>query len=177
VIKKSMLIVALAAGSSLFAQQGTSEVDALKSAYATVKGELQKAAEAMPEDQYSFKPVPAIRSFGEVIAHVTDAQGRFCSIAAGSEPPPSAGSKTAKADLVAALNHSFEICDGVFENLKESDSTKTVKMGRMGERNEFGLLWTFIIGHSNEQYGYAAVYLRLKGVVPPSSAGRGMRGR
>jgi hypothetical protein len=174
--KKSMLIVGLAACSSLFAQQGGSEVDGLKAAYTSIKNNLQKAAEKMPEDQYGFKPTPDIRTFGALIAHVADAQGRFCSMAAGSEAPPSAGSKTAKADLVAALNHSFEICDGVFDSLKDSDSTKMVKMGR-NERSEFALLWTFIIAHSNEEYGYLSVYMRLKGEVPPSSEGRGMRGR
>lgn len=176
-IQKSMLMIAFAACTSLLAQQDTSEVGALKSAYASIKSNLQKAAEEMPEDQYDFKASPDIRTFGALIAHVADVQGRFCSLAAGSEPPPSAGSKTAKADLVAALNHSFEICDGVFDNLKETDSTKMVKMGRMGERNEFALLWTLVIAHSNEEYGYLSVYLRLKGHVPPSSAGRGMRGR
>ncbi len=175
-IQKSMLMIVFAASTTLFAQQGASEVDALKAAYTSIKGNMQKAAEAMPEDQYGFQPTPDIRTFGALMAHVVDVQGRICALAAGSEAPPSAGSKTAKADLVAAMKHSFEICDGVFDNLKETDSTKTVKMGR-SDRNEFGLLWTLIIAHSNEEYGYASVYLRLKGVVPPSSAGRGMRGR
>lgn len=169
--KKSLLIVALAASSSLFAQQAQTEVAALKGAYNSIKNNLTKAAEKMPEDQYGFKASPDIRTFGALIAHVADVQGRICAAAAGSEAPPSAGSKTAKADLVAALNHSFEICDGVFNSLSEADSTKMMKMGRMGERSEFGTLWTLIIAHSNEEYGYLSVYLRLKGIVPPSSEG------
>ncbi len=166
------ILAALAAG-SLYAQQATTEAAILKQAYAGIKGNLTKAAEKMPEDQYGFKASPDIRTFGALIAHVADVQARICSAAAGSKPPASAGDKTAKADLVAALNESFKICDGVFDSLTDADATKTMSMGRGGPRSEFATLWQFIIAHSNEEYGYLAVYMRIKGVVPPSSEGRG----
>jgi hypothetical protein len=166
------MLAALAAG-SLYAQPATTEAAILKQAYAAIKGNLVKAAEKMPEDQYGFKASPDIRTYGALIAHVADVQGRICAAAAGSTPPASAGDKTAKADLVAALNHSFTICDGVFDSLTDADATKTMSMGRGGPRSEFATLWQFIIGHSNEEYGYLAVYMRIKGVVPPSSEGRG----
>jgi hypothetical protein len=165
-----MLMLALAAGSSLFAQQAQTEVAALKAAYTGIKTNLTKAAEKMPEDQYSFKPTPDIRSFGELIAHVADVQGRICAAAGGSEAPPSAAKMTAKAELVGALNKSFEVCDSVFNGLTDADASKTMSMGRGGARSEFGTLWTLIIGHSNEEYGYLSVYMRLKGIVPPSTA-------
>ena len=166
------MIAALAAG-SLYAQQGASEAAALKQAYAGIKGNVMKAAEKMPEDQYGFKASPDIRTFGALIAHVADVQARICSAAAGEKPPASAGDKTAKADLVAALQNSFKICDGVFDSLSDADATKTMSLGRGAPRSEFATLWTLIIGHSNEEYGYLSVYMRLKGVVPPSSEGRG----
>lgn len=173
-MKKTMLLIALTAAPSIFAQQGNTEAAMLKSAYQGIKTNLTKAADAMPEDQYNFKATPDIRTFGALIAHVADVQGRICAAAAGSTPPASAGDKTAKADLVAALNKSFEVCDGVFNSLSDADAAKTMSLGRGGARSEFGTLWTLIIGHSNEEYGYLSVYLRLKGIVPPStSAGRG----
>ena len=112
-------------------------------------------------------------TFGALIGHVADVQGRICAAAAGSAAPASAGEKTAKADLVAALNASFAVCDGVFDSLTDADASKTMSMGRGGARSEFATLWQFIIGHSNEEYGYLSVYMRIKGVVPPSSEGRG----
>lgn len=172
-IQKSVLIFALAASSPVFAQQGASEAAALKAAYASIKDNMTKMAEAMPEADYNFKPTPEMRTFGALMAHVADVQARICAAAAGSKPPASAGDKTAKADLVAAMKSSFDVCDGVFDSLTDADATKTMNMGRGGPRSEFGTLWTLIIGHSNEEYGYGAVYLRLKGVTPPSTAGRG----
>jgi DinB superfamily len=166
------MLAAMGAG-SLYAQQTASEAAALKQAYASIKGNVMKAADKMPEDQYGFKASPDIRTFGGLIGHVADVQGRICAAAAGSTPPPSPADKTAKADLVAALDASFKICDGVFDSLTDADATKTMSLGRGGPRNEFATLWTLIIGHSNEEYGYLAVYMRIKGVVPPSSEGRG----
>jgi hypothetical protein len=166
------MLAAFAAG-SLYAQQAATEVAALKQSYAAIKGNLTKAAEKMPEDQYGFKASPDIRTYGALIGHVADVQGRICAAAAGSTPPASPADKTSKEDLVAALNNSFKICDGVFDSLTDADATKTMNMGRGGPRNEFATLWQLIIGHSNEEYGYLAVYMRIKGVVPPSSEGRG----
>jgi DinB superfamily len=166
-----MLTIAALCAGSLFAQQAVTESAAIKGAYNGIKGNLTKAAEAMPDDQYNFKASPDIRTFGALIAHIADAQGRTCAAVAGSTPPESAGSKTSKADLVAALKASYDICDGVINSLSDEDATKTVSLGRGGPRSKFAVLWG-MIAHSNEEYGYLAVYMRLKGIVPPSSAGR-----
>lgn len=166
-----LMTTALLAGSTMFAQQATTEAAAIKANYNGIKANLTKAAEKMPDDQYAFKASPDIRTFGALIAHIADAQGRTCAAVAGSTPPESAGSKTAKADLVGALKASFDICDGVVNALSDDDATKTVSMGRGGPRSKFAVLWG-VIAHSNEEYGYLAVYMRLKGIVPPSSEPR-----
>ena len=167
----TLTITALLAGSTMFAQAPTTEATAIKGAYNNIKGNLTKAAEKMPDDQYSFKASPDIRTFGALIAHIADAQGRTCATVAGSTLPESAGSKTAKADLVAALKASYDICDGVINSLTDEDATKTVSAGRGGPRSKFAVLWG-MIAHSNEEYGYLSVYMRLKGIVPPSSEPR-----
>jgi hypothetical protein len=164
----------LAAGPALFAQTPASitEAAALKTAYNGLKGNLTKAADRMPEDQYSFKASPDIRTYGALIGHIADTQARFCAIAGGTPPPTGDGAektKTAKADLVAALKASFDVCDPVFAALTDEDASKMVNMGRGAPRSKTALLWTLIIGHSNEEYGYLSVYLRLKGIVPPST--------
>jgi uncharacterized damage-inducible protein DinB len=166
------------AGSALYAQTPApapiTEVAALKTAYNGIKDNLTKAAEKMPEDQYGFKASPDIRTFGALIGHVADTQARFCAIAAGATPPTTDAekSKTAKADLVAALKASFDTCDPVFAALTDEDASKMVNLGRGAPRSKTALLWQLIIGHSNEEYGYLAVYMRIKGVVPPSSTPR-----
>jgi uncharacterized damage-inducible protein DinB len=142
----------------------------VKQAYTSVKNHLVKAAENMPEADYSFQPVPAIRSFGQLIAHIADANVRNCSAVKGEPKRGEAASKSSKADLVAALQASFEECDGAYDSLTDATATSMVKTAR-GERTKLGML-VYNTTHDNEEYGYLAVYLRLKGLVPPSSMRR-----
>jgi hypothetical protein len=160
-----LLTLSLCAASALHAQAPAAE---LKAFYTGVKGNLMKAAEKMPDDAYSFKASPDIRTFGALISHIADSQGRTCAAVGGGTAPPSSASKTSKEDLVAALKASFEVCDGVINSLTDEDAAKTVSMGRGGQRTKLGALWG-IMAHSDEEYGYLAVYMRLKNVVPPSS--------
>jgi hypothetical protein len=66
------------------------------------------------------------------------------------------------------MKQANEECDSVFNSLTDSDLQKMVSAGR-GQRSEFALLEGLVLEHSQEVYGYAALYLRLKGIVPPSS--------
>jgi hypothetical protein len=167
-LTRATLCVTLFAAPALRAQTPAAE---LKAAYGAIKTNLTRAADKMPENAYSFMASPDIRTFGALIAHVADVQGRICAAVGGATAPPSAGSKTAKADLVAALKASFDVCDGVFSSLTDEDAAKSISMGRGGQRTKMGALWG-MIAHSNEEYGYLAVYMRLKSIVPPSSEPR-----
>ncbi len=167
-MRAAMTLAGLAGAAGLMAQQPVTEATALKSQYEAIKANLSKAAERMPDAQYDFKASPDIRTFGALIAHVADAQGGTCAAAAGAQRPASNGTKTAKGELVAALKASFDLCDGVFNSLTDEDSTKVITGGRGGPRSKFALLWGLIV-HSNEEYGYLSVYMRLKGLVPPST--------
>ena len=146
----------------------------IKGAYNGVKNNLLKAAQAMPEDGYAFTPTPAERNFGGWVAHVADAQTGGCSRVAGMPVQGTAASKTSKADLVQALQDSFTLCDGVYNALTDANATDTIAGGR-GPGIRLALLANNV-AHDNECYGSMAVYLRLKGIVPPSSEGRGPGG-
>ncbi len=81
-------------------------------------------------------------------------------------PPP----KTAKADLVAALKASFDYCDPVYASMTDQAGIAQVKWFRW-DMSRLGLLnWN--IAHDNEMYGIIGAFLRIKGLVPPSSEGR-----
>lgn len=163
-------VVALAGFSSVRAQNANPLSTELKQMYTGVKNNLTKMAEKMPEENYSFKPTVDIRSFGELIAHVADSQTRTCSAVNGEMKNPNAASKTSKADLVAALKESFTLCDAAVDSLTDAGAAQMIKTAR-GERSKLGAL-AGLVSHSNEEYGYMAVYMRLKGVVPPSSERR-----
>jgi hypothetical protein len=172
-------IFVAAAAASAFAQQAQTTgapqnanpmIAELKQMYTTVKNNHLKMAEKMPEEHYGFKATADIRSFAQLVGHVADSQARTCSAANGEQKALNAGSKTTKADLVAALKESFDMCDKAFDTLTDAKAAELVSMGQR-QRSRLGML-TGMVSHSNEEYGYMAVYLRLKSIVPPSSEGR-----
>jgi len=143
--------------------------------YSTIKNNLVKLAEKMPAENYSFRPTPEVETFGRRVAHIADAHMSVCTGLNGERKPLGAASKTAKAELVAALKESFAYCDGVFDAMTDARGRETVS-SRLGgpfppepTRSRLATLYN-LVRHSNEMYGYMAVYLRLKGIVPPTSA-------
>jgi DinB family protein len=190
-----MVVVWCAAGSA-FAQapagQQISLATSLQRGYATVKQNLTEEIAKMPEENFSFKPGPApeLRNFGMLFGHVANAQFGSCSAALG-QPNPNQGHNleteaTTKAALTKALADSFALCDKAFAALTDQNATEMVKQGQ-NEIARSALLAGVVI-HSNEMYGTASVYLRAKGMVPPSTerqtqmmrgggAGRGNPGR
>src|SRR5215468_9434393 len=138
-----------------------------KTTYESNRNNLIKAAEKMPEENYSFKPTPEMQSFGERIAHVAGQIGT-CSGLTGERKPNPAQGKTAKADIVAALRTSFEACDAAWDSLNDKTAMEMIA-GRGGQ--QVSKLSTLIRNnmHDQEMYGYLSPYLRLKGVVPPTS--------
>jgi len=130
---------------------------------------IERAAEKMPEEEYAFKPDPAVRSFGQILGHVADADYVFCSSVLG-EKNPSPGiekSKTTKAELTSALREAFVYCSRAYDALTDASANETVKAFGQ-ERNKLGVLW-FNASHNLEHYGNLVVYMRMKGMVPPSS--------
>jgi hypothetical protein len=150
--------------------QGNPFSDDARQTYALIKDSLVKAAEKMPAESYSFRTVPEVRTFAQMIAHVTDAQVRMCGVVKGESPASNANSLTSKADLVKALKASFDYCDPVYASMTDAAGAAHVKWARW-DMSKLGLLnWN--ISHDNEMYGIIGAFLRLKGLVPPSSEGR-----
>jgi uncharacterized damage-inducible protein DinB len=149
------------------AQTAPSVSAEIKQAYSRVKDNILKSAEKIPDDAYSFKPTPELRTLAAVVNHVSDSQMRTCSAMLGEQKDANAAAKTSNADIVAALQASFTECDKAFESLTDSNASEVFKTPR-GQRTKLGAL-TGNIAHDNEQYGILSVYMRLKNIVPPSS--------
>jgi uncharacterized damage-inducible protein DinB len=151
---------------------GPPQVAEPRQSYNQVKGNLLRMAEKMPAESYDFKPVAEIRSFGELMAHIADSQMRTCSMVNGQQKSADAASKKTKDEIVAALNAAFAECDSAWDGTNEGNAFTLMTAGR-GQRSRVGILTGNTVVHNNEEYGYGAIYLRLKGIVPPSSD-RGM---
>jgi len=130
---------------------------------------IEHAAGKMPEEEYAFKPDPAVRSFGQILGHVADANYSFCSGVLGEKSPSPDVEKTknTKAELRAALHDAFAYCQRAYDALTDAAATETIKAYGQ-ERNKLGVLW-FNASHNLEHYGNLVVYMRQKGIVPPSS--------
>jgi hypothetical protein len=143
-----------------------------KNFYNGIKGTLTKAADEMPEADYSYKASPMERTYGAMIGHIADVQFALCGNANGEDKKSDAEkSKTTKADLVAALKESFDYCDGVYNGLTDADAAKMVPLFGPRKATKLAVL-DFNTQHDNEMYGQLVVYLRIKGLVPPSSQRR-----
>ena len=138
----------------------------LKAAYKSVKNNLLKSAEKMPDENYGFKPTPDIRSFAEVLNHAATAQLHTCGAVLGSQSMGGTEA-TSKAEVLAGLNAAFAECDKAYDGLTDANAAEMIKTPR-GERTRLGAL-AGNVAHDNEQYGILSVYMRLKGVIPPSS--------
>ncbi|MDQ5873658.1 MAG: DinB family protein, partial [Acidobacteriota bacterium] len=138
-----------------------------KMMYRGVKTLLVRSAERMPEENYGFRPVETVRTFGQILGHVADSQFLFCSTVLGEKnPAPKVEqTKTTKADLIAALKDAFAYCDNAYDGLTDASAAELV--GHSGSP-KLGML-TVANTHSVEHYGNLIVYLRMKGLVPPSS--------
>jgi hypothetical protein len=164
-----LLVVFLAGTTGLKAQSSPMSADA-KFWYESIKNILLKSADKMPEENYSFRTTPQVRTFGEMIAHIADTQTMLCAMAKGEQKKGTAAGKTSKADLTAALKASFADCDPVYTGMTDATGAQTVKMfGR--DSTKLGVL-NFNVAHDNEMYGQMVAYMRIKGIVPPSSEGR-----
>jgi uncharacterized damage-inducible protein DinB len=140
-----------------------------KMIYGYVSDIVVRSAEKMPEENYGFKPTPDVRSFGQIIGHVADAQYMFCSAVLGEKSPGLAieKTKTTKTDLVQALKDAVAYCNKAYDGMTDATATQTVNvMG--GDQAKLSVL-SFNNVHTIEHYGNLVTYLRLKGLVPPSS--------
>jgi uncharacterized damage-inducible protein DinB len=146
----------------------------------TIRTNLADAAEEMPADQYGFQPAPQMRTFAQLVGHIINANLYFCSQAAGEHQAPSSlnyeqvSDKTA---LVKALQSALALCDRAYTGTTDGNYNAPVVMAAgvgMGPAHTVrGAILTFNTAHNNEHYGNIVVYLRLKGLIPPSTANAG----
>jgi hypothetical protein len=164
--RTALVILAASLAGTLHAQNPL--IGEAKANYTTVKTNLLKAADKMSETDYSFKPTDGQQTFGQRLMHVAG-QVRTCGNIAGQQKTID-NTKTAKADVVAALKESFDACDAAWDAMNDTTAHEMIA-GRGGQRSKLGVLIANT-NHDSEMYGYISVYMRLKGVTPPSSEGR-----
>jgi uncharacterized damage-inducible protein DinB len=140
-----------------------------KAFFDTVKNNILKAADKMPEDKYAFRPSDDVRTYGELLAHIADGQYFLCGTAkeGKSENRGIEKSVHTKSALATALRDAFAYCDATYAGLTDPSSAAMVSF--FGQKRTKLSMLSFNTAHSFEHYGNLATYLRMNRIVPPSS--------
>ena len=171
----STLLLSLIPGCmALYSQTDPLSTEA-KQAWTRTMANVVAGAEKMPEDGYAFKPTPESMSFREIVAHTADSAMGACSGVNGERKSAGAAQMQTKADLIGALKAAQSECEKAY-TLTDGKAVEMVTGGRGGPRSRLSTLWGNTV-HIEHEYAQMTVHLRIKGVVPPSSEGRGGMGR
>ena len=176
-MKRVMILLAVVVAAPLQSQAPKayakfSPVASSRAAWEDAVGNIAKAAEQVTEANYAYKPTPTVRSFGQLIGHVAGAQHLYCGAVLGEKTGNEDDvekTATTKAALVAALKASNDHCRKAYAVL-DADASKMVTVFGQDES-----VLTALIGnamHDQEHYGIIVTYMRMLGMVPPSSQPR-----
>ena len=179
IVRAVLIAGAIAIPLHPYAQQAPAAnpiTQALRSAWADAKRNVRASADVMPEAKYGFKPVEGVRSYGALFAHVAGASYEFCAAAKGEKTPHAEDEfeKTAKtkAEIVKALDGSIAYCDEVYKGLTDAKAAEMVAGAFGGPQAARAASLIGNTNHFNEHYGNLVTYMRINGLVPPSSAPR-----
>jgi uncharacterized damage-inducible protein DinB len=150
-----------------------SAVASMRELWQTSRDYVLAAAEQVPESDYAFKPTPDVRTLGQLFAHVAGSQRMLCAMALGERNDFSPAGTT-KAQIVAALRASNDYCARAYAT-SDADAMKLAPPSDSISASLFGTSRTrfYVLAvnawHDNEHYGNIVTYMRIRGMVPPSS--------
>jgi uncharacterized damage-inducible protein DinB len=149
--------------------QGKALAESLARMNAGVARNVVEAAEKMPEAEFTFQPTKDVRTFGGFVGHLANSAFGYCSRAKGDANPNTEDFEkvTGKAALVTAIKAATAYCDGVYAVQTDASLAEMITMGQ--NRQPRGQVLIQNVSHNNEHYGNLATYMRIKGLVPPST--------
>lgn len=147
----------------------------LQGQYDTLKRNITGSAEKMPAEHFSFRPAPEVMTYAELIAHVLDVQYSYCAAVKGVASPAAkdvAKTTTTKAAVIELAKNSFAFCDDAMAALTPENAQQMITVGTAPNQRQVARAnqLTMLVVHGNEHYGNLVTYMRMKGIVPPSSS-------
>ncbi len=142
----------------------------LKGLHDIGKGYLSASAKQADDKLFAYRPNENVRTFGQILAHVANAQFMFCSLASGEKNPSTEDfekTRTTKAQITAALDAAFAYCEKVYGAM--TDAGGTAMRDVFGNKMAASAVLAFNSSHNFEHYGNLVTYMRINGMVPPSS--------
>jgi len=140
------------------------------------KRNVQRSATTMPEAKFGFKPVDTVRTYGQILAHIAGSSYNFCSAARGEKSPYTEDafekSATTPTAIINALNDAIAYCDAAYTALDDQKAAEMIDGAFDSGKVPRAAMLTGNTGHLMEHYGNLVTYLRINGLVPPSSQPR-----
>ena len=164
----SAVMAAAAAATAGIATAADKEIDLFVDHWKKSKDFTLKVANAMPPANYNYKPFADARSFGAELQHLAEAEGYFLGQFGKGKPPAAPKGDDSKATTVKYVAASYDWAIGVVSQLTAADLTKNFGAGGAA-MSGLELLYQASI-HTAHTRGYAEMYLRNKGIVPPEYA-------
>jgi len=166
-MKVAFLVLALAA--SAYAQSKSPVSDVLREMLNGREKNTVAAFEEMPADNYSYKPTADQMTFGHLAAHIVESNNYFCSNVGNiASPKVELKGDEGKDKLLAAMKDSFAFCHTALAKADDSKMSENITWfdGKPRART-----WAFmgLAASWADHYGAAAMYLRLKGLLPPTA--------
>lgn len=137
--------------------------------HAGVAQNIVEAAEKMSEADFAFTPNKDVRTFGGFVGHIANAAYFYCASATGKPSPNKENFEkaTSKAVIVAGIKSAVAFCSEVYKAQTDASLTEVIQVGQARQARGENLVQN--ISHMNEHYGNLVTYMRLKGIVPPST--------
>ena len=171
----AVLAYSIALGAQTPAKSGNPISDAIRSGWNGAKRNMLGSVKVMPEEKYGFKPAETVRTYGQILAHVAGANYEFCAAARGEKPPFTEDhfekTATTPAAVAKAVQDSVTYCDAAYTALTDASAAEIITGPFNGGQQARAAGLMNNTGHNNEHYGNLVTYLRINGLVPPSSAG------
>jgi uncharacterized damage-inducible protein DinB len=129
-----------------------------------MQDKIMKAADAMPESKYSYRPTKEVRSFAEILIHAGDISYILCSNVKGEATPGATAAKGTKAEIKAYLKGAFEYCDGVYSGFTDTHLNDPANF--FGFKTNKMFILTQVGNHDALHYGNLVTYMRINGLEP-----------
>ena len=174
-MRRCFLVLALATSVAAQAQQAVDPsrvaVAAARTSWMSAHSYIVRSAEQMSEADFAFRPVGTVRSFAQIVAHVADDEMGWCAQILGEPLKQTQFEKTltTKADVLKAIRDAGAYCEKAYAITDAQAAGVTTIWG--GQQTKIrGLMDN--AAHDWEHYGNIVTYMRIKGMVPPSSQGQ-----
>ena len=134
--------------------------------------EILDVADVMPAEKYGYKPTPEISSFGDQLVHVAGITQRFIDAATGSKTEAAHHGAMAKPEVISLLKKTFQTAQEMITPLTDAQLLEPVKFP-FGDRTVTrATFWQGPLYQIRNHHGQLVVYLRMNGIVPPTTARR-----